>query len=260
MHRLKRHLRLVPALLLCGAPLLADPPRPTPPPQEAKASSNAKSTSKAKSSSRGALTKASSDEKLKPFRDAFERLEAATDTKDMVNAMEVIRKGFPDSRPVVAECATKGSVKVRSFAVQVLGEYGDAREDLKPVAAALDDENHKVRLAAIMACRRLGKDSCAALAAHLPREADANNRKMAVKALQHWSYKESMPLLVQTLKAEKEQAVRNFIVRALEALSGQKRGGDVAAWEAYLDDQAASKQAQELAKDPQPPTPGAKKP
>ena len=101
-----------------------------------------------------------------------------------------------------------------------------------------------------MACRRLGKESCPALAEHLPKELDPNNRKMTVKALQHWSYKEAVPLLVQTLKTEKEKTVRNFIVTALEVLTGQKRGDDIAAWQAYLESAASSEQAQQLFKDP----------
>jgi HEAT repeat protein len=190
------------------------------------------------------------DETLKPFRDAMDALEAATDTRTMVDAMAVVRNGFPDSRAVVTERAAKGSVKLRAFSVQVLGEFGEAKTDLGPVTAALGDENAKVRLAAIMACRRLGKDSCPALAAHLPKETDPNNRKMTVKALQHWSYKEAVPLLVQTLKDEKEKTVRNFIVTALEVLTGQKRGDDISAWQAYLESQAASEQAQEIIKHP----------
>jgi len=248
-----RILFLLPLTLIWGSSASADtPPAPRP-------SAKVKTTSKAKAASRGAPAKPPvSDEKLKPFKEAMEALDAAKDAKDMVAAMTVIREGFPTSRPVVAQSAVKGSPKLRAFAVQVLGELGDARSDLETVTAALADDNSKVRLAAVMACRRLGKESCPALAAHLPREQEANNRKMTVKALQHWEYREAVPLLVQTLKSEKEKSVRNFIVTALESLTGQKRGDELAAWEAYLESQAASEQAKEIVKDSEAKLTGAK--
>ena len=54
------------------------------------------------------------------------------------------------------------------------------------------------------------------------------------------------------------KTVRNFIVTALEALTGQKRGDDLAAWEGYLDSQASSEQAQQIMKDHQPKATGGK--
>jgi len=181
------------------------------------------------------------------FQSAVAVLDSSDKTQDLLEAMKTLREGFPASRSVLVESAKIGSIRVKCFAIQVLGEKGDAKNDLGVVVPALKDQTVKVRLTAVMALRRLGKEAYEHLTAYLPGEKDPNNRKMAVKTLQEWDAKESVPLLVRLLKKEKEQSVRNFIVRALEGLTKRKRGDDVAAWEAVVDDQAVQAQAKALA-------------
>ncbi len=199
-------------------------------------------------------------------KDEAERLRAAlliidrsVETKELLKAMEALRDAFPRSRDVLVECTENGSPKSMCFALQVLGEKGEAARDLKVVVKGLKSPKSKVRLAAVMAIRRLGMDGYKDLIAYLPRETEANNRKMAIKTLQHWNAKEAVPFLVTQLKGEKEKTVRNFLVTALEALSQKKLGDDQHAWEAYVDSEAIRAQAKALVT-PQEPAKEATKP
>jgi len=180
------------------------------------------------------------------FRAAIDLLETNTQAQKLVPALETLRKGFPASRELLVEAAQKGSIKVRIFALQILGEKGDAETDLEVVAAGLNDRRSKVRLAAIMAIRRLGIDGYDAIVHHIPREKVANNRKMAVKALQHWRAEEAVPFLATLLRTEEEKMVRNFIVAALESLSRRKYGDDIDAWAAYVENRLLQEQAKRL--------------
>ena len=183
---------------------------------------------------------------IEAFREAAKAFGVTHEVKNLVSAMDVLRKGFPASRPVLLECLAKGSPGAKCFALQVLGEQGEAGKDLEVVSKALHDASSQVRLAAAMAIRRLGKDGYPALKEYLLREPEPNNRKMAIKTLQQWGDPAAIPLLVQLLRKEKERPVRNFLVTALEVLSGKNLGDNTDAWETYASDMAAQKQAKAL--------------
>src|SRR5262245_38810328 len=184
---------------------------------------------------------------LERFQTAFKVIDTSTDTQELVRAMDVIRQGLPGSRSVLHEQLSKGSLKQRCFALQVLGENGTAEDDLKVVAPALKDPRIPVRLAAVMALRKLGKEGgLKPLLAYLPGEEDANNRKMAIKTLQHWGDKGALPALVRILKGDQDAGVRNFALTALEFLTRKSFGKDVAAWEEYVESEANREQALEL--------------
>lgn len=180
------------------------------------------------------------------LRAALLIIDRSVETKELLKAMETLRDAFPRSRDVLVECTEKGSPKSMCFALQVLGEKGEAAKDLKVVVKGLQNPKPKVRLAAVMAIRRLGMDGYKDLIAYLPRETEANNRKMAIKTLQHWNAKEAVPVLVRLLKKEKERSVRNFLVTALEALTDKKLGDDAGAWDEHLDSEATQAQAKAL--------------
>lgn len=186
------------------------------------------------------------DRALTAYRSAAETLDSSNDTKAILGAMETLRQGFPECRPVLLDCIKSPSVKLKCFALQVLGEQGTAHDDLDIVSQSLSDEKARVRLAAVMALRRLGKDCYKALSEYFPREADSNNKKMAVKTFQVWNTDEAVPLLVQSLEKEKEKTVRNFIVVALEALTRRKLGEDIGAWKSYIEGARLREEAQGL--------------
>ena len=186
------------------------------------------------------------EKELERFREAVKLFGSTQDVKVVVGAMDVLRKGFPASRPVLVECLEKASPGAKCFALQVLGEQGEAAKDLQVVSKALRDSTKRVRLAAVMAIRRLGKDGFPALKAYLPSEPEPNNRKMAIKTLQVWGDRAAIPLLVQLLRKEEEKTVRNFLVTALEVLSGKNLGDDLKAWETYESDQSIQEQAKTL--------------
>lgn|SRR2546428_8491175 len=201
----------------------------------------------APSGSKAASQKQTEEEReLETFREAVKVFESKQDIKVVVGAMDVLRKGFPASRPVLVECLEKASPGAKCFALQVLGEQGEAAKDLQVVSKALRDSTKRVRLAAVMAIRRLGKDGFPALKAYLPSESEPNNRKMAIKTLQVWGDRAAIPLLVQLLRKEEEKTVRNFLVTALEVLSGKNLGDDLNAWETYESDQSIQEQAKIL--------------
>lgn len=183
------------------------------------------------------------------YEKALARLERSTDVQGMVGAMKVLREGFPGSRGVLHRCVERGSVKTRGFALQVLGERGEAARDLDVVVKALEDHDKRIRLAAIMALRSLGQEKgegLEALRKHLPGETDPNNRKMLVKAFQYAADEDAVPVLIRTLGREKEKGVKNFIIIALEAITGKKLGDDVEAWQNWLEVEMLKKQAEKL--------------
>lgn len=191
--------------------------------------------------------KQAEDEKeLERFREAAKVFEVTHEVKSLVGAMDVLRKGFPASRPVLVECVEKASPGAKCFALQVLGEQGEAGKDLEVVSKALHDASGRVRLAAAMAIRRLGKEGYPALKEYLLREPEPNNRKMAIKTLQQWGDKAAIPFLAQLLRKEEEKPVRNFLVTALEVLSEKSLGDNTEAWESYVNDMAVQEQAKIL--------------
>jgi hypothetical protein len=187
-------------------------------------------------------------EDTKRFQAAFKVIETSTKTREIVEAMQVIREGFPSTRPLLHQHAAKGSVKEKCFALQVLGEQGTVEQDLEIVTSALKDPHPRTRLSAVMAVRKLGKDGLRPLLDYLPGESEANNKKMAIKTLQHWGDKAALPALVRLLKTEKDNGVREFLVTALEFITRQRFGGDAAAWETYLVNEADRQQALDLLK------------
>jgi HEAT repeat protein len=199
------------------------------------------------------------EKELERFREAAKVFDSTHEVKVMVDAMALLRKGFPASRPVLVECVKKASPGARCFALQVLGEQGEAAKDLEVVSKALRDSSKRVRLAAVMAIRRLGKEGFPALKEYLLWEPEPNNKKMAIKTLQTWGDRAVVPLLVHLLRKEEEKTVRNFLVTALEALSGKQLGDNADAWESYANDQSVKEQAKILLP-PKKPTVEASKP
>jgi HEAT repeat protein len=212
---------LAASLALAGALPAQTPARP-PPPTAAQSKEAAREREKKER-----------ERRERELRVALDVVARSTDTAELVAAMDLLRRSFPDARPLLAEAAARGPVRLRAFAVQALGEHGAAASDLPVVAAALRDTSPQVRLAAVMAIQRLGKEGFDALIEYLPGEAVANNRKMAVKTLERWGDEAAIPYLVRLLKREKEPRVRNFIRNALQVLSKRNLGDDVEAWEAY---------------------------
>ncbi len=187
------------------------------------------------------------DEKeLASYRSTIETLDSSNETKSLVAAMETLRKSYPKCRPVLLEGLKSSSIKLKCFALQLIGEQGTAAEDLEVVAQSLKDAKPRVRLAAVMALRRLGREGFKALCEYLPAETDSNNRKMAIKSFQTWNATEAVPLLVELLEKEKEKTVRNFTVTALEVLTERKLGDNLGAWKTYLEGQRMSEQAKGL--------------
>lgn len=164
----------------------------------------------------------------------------------LAKAADVLRKGYPDSRPVLVEALQSDSALVRVFAVRILGEKGKGDEDVRLVSSALSDTSPKVRLAAVMAVRRLGGDGFRKVAEHLRREPERNVRKMGVETLEFWKSPDAVLCLVRLLENEKEPQVRKFIVDSLQTLTSRREiGDDLAAWrraaEEWIDAQESEK-------------------
>lgn len=186
---------------------------------------------------------------LEEYRAAARILEASTDSANLLEALDVLREGLPGSREVLHQLARSGVPQARSFALRALGEKGEAEKDLPVATAALKDPDKRVRFAAGMAIRNLGPGGLEKLLEYLPGEPDPNNRKMAVKTLQHWGEKKAIPVLVRVLRNEKDRGVRNFLVTALEVLAKLRLGDDVEAWEAHVEGLALREQAERLLAD-----------
>ena len=186
--------------------------------------------------------------KQEAFKAALKVIEVSMDKNDILAAMEKLRAGFPASAPVLIEGITRANSRGQSFAIQVLGENGSAPAHTKVLIPCLKSSSQKVRLAASMAIRRLGKaeGGLAAILEYLPAETDANNRKMAVKTLQEWRDPAALPVLAELLKSEKDKGVRNFLARALEVMTGENHGDDAEAWETCLERRALNEQAKSL--------------
>jgi len=185
-------------------------------------------------------------EDLERFRAAVRKIDASTEPDDLVAAAQVLRDSFPACRKVLHEGVQKGSVKVKAFALRILTEQGEAKEDLAIVKGVLADPDVRVRLAAIMAVRALGKEGLPALLDHLQGETNPNNRKMAIKTLQHWGDKGAIPPLARLLKREQDKGVRDFAVKALQRLSGKSIEDDADAWLEYAEALQIQEQAKKL--------------
>ena len=167
------------------------------------------------------------------FRQAIMVLGNSTDTRRLSRATELLREGFPRTRNLISEASKKGSMRARCYAVKLLGEIGE-EEDLDTLSRALRDGAPAVRMAAVMAIRKLGPEGGEALRKHLRRETEPNIRKMLVKTFQRWGDREAIFFLVEHLSLEKHPAVRRFTVIALHILSGEKYGDNLLAWQRYV--------------------------
>ena len=168
---------------------------------------------------------------------ALERMQKAKSGRDILRHVKVLSEGYPDSRAIVVQTTKRGTSLQRKFAFKILGERGNAKDDLKVVTVGLSDRNAKVRLAAAMAIRRLGPEGFPELRKYLLRETDDNNLKMAIKTLQEWKLEEGVTPLVQLLEKNDDRGVRNFCFVALTRLTGKKLGKSVEAWKAYAKSQ-----------------------
>ena len=140
----------------------------------------------------------------------------------------------------------QGSIKTRVFAIKLLGENGDAETDLPLVVTGLRDADSRVRLASILAVRKLGPEGFPAIVELLSREQRSSNLKMAIKTLQHWGKAESLEPLVRLLRRDDRTTVQNFCFTAFERTTGRRLGKDVDAWEKYLESVRLKKQAEEM--------------
>lgn len=173
---------------------------------------------------------------LRRFREALATLQSSTELLEIKRSLQVLRDGFPASRPVLHAAAGASSARVRGLAIKLLGDQGNVDEDLDVVAKALDDKTSSVRMAAVMALRRLGKEGSPAIVRHLPRELEPNIRKMAVMNLKIWGDPDAIPVLARSLRKERDRGVRRHTVRALRSLSGKIYGDDTDAWVAFAED------------------------
>jgi hypothetical protein len=168
------------------------------------------------------------------FRDAVEALGSESDAESRAS-FSILAESLSKSRRVVHEALSHRNFHVRQLAVKILGEKGNADEDLKAVAALLLDEKLGVRRAAVYAMRALGPKGLPELLRYLPAESDANNRKLAVKTFQHWEDKRAVEPLVAHLGGETDGGVRNFIAVALRVLTRKNFGTDAGAWSSWLE-------------------------
>lgn len=173
-------------------------------------------------------------EQVRRFRRAAETLSSSSDKGALFQAMQVLRREFPATRPFLEESSRGGSARVRAFCVRVLGERGTVAEDLATVERGLSDPAVSVRLAALAAVGRLGPEGYPALAGALKAEVEPRLRRTAVATLERWREPRAVALLVGLLEQEEDPLVLPAIVRALQATTGKRLGGDAAAWRALL--------------------------
>ncbi len=185
-------------------------------------------------------------EQVKQFQRALETLATSTRPQDLAFAGTILKRGYPESRDMLVRASKRGSKRVRAQVIRLFGELGDPEKNVDVVASALKDPVNSVRMAAVMAMRRLGKEGFDALGKFVRKEPEHNIRKMAVKTFQEWGDPEAVPLLVDLLESERDSGVRKFIVRALHFLTREKLGDDLAAWREYLEKQRLDKERKEI--------------
>lgn len=183
---------------------------------------------------------------LERYREALEVIGTSLEIPVVVEALKVLRNGYPRSREILLEAVSARRSRTRALALRLLTEKGMVPEDLRLVRKALKDSWPAVRLAAVMAIRALGKDGYSAIETYLPHESEPNIRKMAVKTLEIWGEPDAIPFLARLLKREKNRNVRMFIVDALQELSGQELGDDLVAWESFAQGYSAHIQRGEI--------------
>jgi len=203
-------------------------------PDAGKAGNPAAGAGRAQAKDAGGRAKASgkrpSDAAL---RDAVELL-ASTDEAASGRAYRLLTQEFGAARPHLHRALKHGNSRVRMMAVKLLGEKGSVKEDLLAAGTRLSDPEAQVRRAAVGALRALGNAGLPALVRYLETESVASNRKAAVQTLKIWNDAQAVGPLVHLLARERDAGVKNFAILALESLTGQKYGKDLAAWQAYL--------------------------
>ncbi len=179
------------------------------------------------------------------IREAIEAL-AAQEGGEAELAFELLRKEFASSRKILHEALAHRETQVRKLVVKLLGEEGNADDDLQPLIPLLKDSEDRVRLAAVMALRKLGPKALEAFLEYLRWEPVANHRKMAVKTLARWHQPEAVSPLVARLEEESDSGVKKFIAGALKTITRQDLGEDVEAWKGYLEEMQRQKEVEEL--------------
>jgi len=110
---------------------------------------------------------------------------------------------------------------VREAAAVALGDI-KAKEAVKPLLAALEDEGWDVRWAAKNALKRIGQEAVQPLIAAL-KDKDKYIRQAAAKALGEIKVKEAVKPLIEVLKDENKY-VRYAAEEALEKITGKDLG------------------------------------
>ena len=174
--------------------------------------------------------------RLLRFNKALAGLGSAPDATELKRHLDVLGRDFADARPVLVTAARRGTPRVRSLVIKLFGDHGNVDDDLDTIAWSLDDHSPTVRMAAVAALRRLGKEGSRALLQRLPREREPAIRKMAVRTLKMWKDPDAIPPLAHLLSSEKHPGVRKHMVRALEWLSGKRYGDDTEAWLAFAEE------------------------
>jgi hypothetical protein len=158
-----------------------------------------------------------------------------------LRSYDAVRAAFPACRPLVHECLKHRAERARTLLVKLLGEHGEAGEDLDPIEPLLRDPDDGVRLAAVFAVRALVRDDPGAiprgrelLVDHLAWEPVANIRKVTVKSLERWKDAAAVAALVSHLERETDRGVKVFVANALKYLTKKDYGTDPRAWGAYL--------------------------
>ena len=167
------------------------------------------------------------------IRDAIEAM-ASEDDGLVASAYRSLRRSFPAGRALIHEASRHHSPRVRTLCLKLLGERGEAKEDLRVVADRLSDESAPVRLAAGKALRALGPQGLTELVNYLPGERESGIRKMAIQTLKDWRDQRAVTPLVGLLDKEPDHGVRRFIVGSLETLTHQNIGDNPRAWRDYL--------------------------
>ncbi|MBI4584342.1 MAG: HEAT repeat domain-containing protein [Planctomycetes bacterium] len=179
------------------------------------------------------------------IREAIEAL-ASLEGGEAEEAFEFLRKEFTRCRKVLHEALAHREAQVRKQVVKLLGEEGNGDDDLQPLLPLLKDSEDRVRLAAVMALRKLGPKALEAFFEYLRFEPVANHRKMAVKTLARWHRPEAVAPLVERLEEESDAGVRKFITGALKTLTKQDLGEDAEAWKGYLEEFERQKEIERL--------------
>lgn len=170
------------------------------------------------------------------FKKALAGLDSAPDATELKRHLDVLGRDFADARPVLVKAAKQGTPRVRALVMKLFGDHGKVDDDLDTVVRGLDDQSPTVRMAAVAAVRRMGKEGSRALLRLLPRERESGIRKMAVRTLKMWKDPDAIPPLARLLSTEKHPGVRKHMIRALEWLSGKRYGDDTKAWLAFAEE------------------------